>query len=214
MSIDRDDPRLTAFALGELEDANFAAELQDDPVALAEVDAIRAMAARVTEELGSERADGLTEAQRATITPPPRKRRITWAIPAAAAVVTIGLVFAMQRPTVIVDQKAAMEAERLERHLGVLQNRTSQALADKANAEGFVEDVGEVGHDQQRVPQIVRQSSAERLHLPIRRVQCVHDGKKEVEDVPFVHADVVRPTAEGELHGLIGSRRTLTGVLK
>ena len=85
MSIPNDDPRLTAYALGEMDAAERAAfekELTDD--ARAEIDAIRKMAGAVATELQSETDSGpaLTDAQRASIVgkkrpvSPPRLGRV------------------------------------------------------------------------------------------------------------------------------------------
>ncbi len=65
-----DDPMLTAFALGELsaeESAPFEARLASDPELQREVDAIRAFAGRVTKELETEAAPGLSPEQRAAL---------------------------------------------------------------------------------------------------------------------------------------------------
>lgn len=70
MKIDVNDPRLTAFALGELDEreaVRVAAVVERSAVLRAEVDAIRAAAAQLAAELQAEAAPGLTEAQRALI---------------------------------------------------------------------------------------------------------------------------------------------------
>ncbi len=57
-----DDPRLTALALGELEDEAFEADL--DAAARAEVEDIRAIAAQLETALSTPASDGLTAAQK------------------------------------------------------------------------------------------------------------------------------------------------------
>jgi len=62
MSIDANDPRLTAYALGELageERAAFERELNGDAALLEEIDAIAAMASLLEGELASEEGEGL-----------------------------------------------------------------------------------------------------------------------------------------------------------
>jgi Ca-activated chloride channel homolog len=68
MTIDRDDPNLTAFALGELDDAERAAlEAELDPAALAEIEAIAELGALLEDELGREPCPELTPEQRTRI---------------------------------------------------------------------------------------------------------------------------------------------------
>lgn len=70
MRILTDDPRLTAYALGELEPAEQAAieaALNESPEARAELEEIRCAAAVLTDELRSESAPALTASQRAAI---------------------------------------------------------------------------------------------------------------------------------------------------
>ena len=70
MSIDRNDPRLTAYALGEMptgDAAAFAAELAADPAARDEIRAIRAVADTVGDTLRTAEVPGLTAGQREAI---------------------------------------------------------------------------------------------------------------------------------------------------
>ncbi|HEY2342669.1 MAG TPA: hypothetical protein VGH90_06555, partial [Chthoniobacteraceae bacterium] len=65
-----DDPKLTAYALGELDEpecAEIEARLREDPAAAAEVAALREFTARLRTELHDEKAPGLTEDQRAGV---------------------------------------------------------------------------------------------------------------------------------------------------
>jgi len=67
MSIDRNDPRLTAYALGELDDDERRAvenEIAGDEALLAEVGSIRTTAMLLSEELGRRAPDALSDAQR------------------------------------------------------------------------------------------------------------------------------------------------------
>ena len=68
--INLDDPKLTAYALGELEPTE-AAELEqllkDDAAARACVEEVRAQAAALEKELSAEAAPGLTDAQKQAI---------------------------------------------------------------------------------------------------------------------------------------------------
>jgi len=70
MNLNPDSPEITAFALGELPVAEMeavAAAVAADPVLLAEVEAIRLCAARLSEELALEPVAPLTEIQRSAI---------------------------------------------------------------------------------------------------------------------------------------------------
>ncbi|MHC4971935.1 MAG: YfbK domain-containing protein [Planctomycetota bacterium] len=70
MSIEKDDPRLTAYVLGQMEAKDrdaFERELDQDPAAQAEVEAIRGMATRVGATLEGEPAQALAPAQRTAI---------------------------------------------------------------------------------------------------------------------------------------------------
>ncbi len=70
MNLNPDSPELTAFALGELpadEMHRVAALVAADPALAAEVDAIRACATRLQDEMTSEPVEALLPAQRATI---------------------------------------------------------------------------------------------------------------------------------------------------
>lgn len=81
--MDRNDPRLTAFALGEMdaaERAEFEKALESDPAARAEVEAIRALGGRLGEELANAPAPALTEAQRASVSKAAARKRVPLAI--------------------------------------------------------------------------------------------------------------------------------------
>jgi Ca-activated chloride channel family protein len=69
-TIDHDDPRLTAYAMNELEGAaraEFEALLNDDPVAQAEVEAIRAFGGALEGEMQKAPCPALTDVQRARV---------------------------------------------------------------------------------------------------------------------------------------------------
>lgn len=91
-----DDPRLTAYALGELDAAEtteFEALLANDPAAQAEVDAIRSMAALLEGELSTEADAPVDEALRADVLAGPSKSRgwMLWASGLATAAAAVGL---------------------------------------------------------------------------------------------------------------------------
>jgi Ca-activated chloride channel family protein len=99
--IEKDDPRLTAYALGQMEAKDrdaFEKELRNDPAARAEVDAIRKMAERVGATLQSEPGQALAPAQRTAIERAagvrrlPRPWRFRWI--AAVAACLLAVVFA------------------------------------------------------------------------------------------------------------------------
>ena len=91
MNIDKNDPRLTAYALGEMdatETAAFEAELDD--AARAEIEAIRQVAGRVESEWRDTEVV-LTASQRARVASPKTR---AWLFPAAAATLLIAVVLA------------------------------------------------------------------------------------------------------------------------
>ncbi|MHC5012103.1 MAG: YfbK domain-containing protein [Planctomycetota bacterium] len=97
MSIDREDPRLTAYALGEMdgrEREGFEALLASDPEAQEEVASIRAVAGRLETELAAEPAPVLMPAQRQTLAaaarPKPASRRTWIPLSIAASVLVVG----------------------------------------------------------------------------------------------------------------------------
>jgi len=103
MKLDADNPMLTAFALGELDEperAEIEAQLAHDEAARKLVDEIRASAVLVTEELKTERAAGLSEKQQAAIfarhsAPAAAAKKSSFWKPLAAAAMllfTIGIV--------------------------------------------------------------------------------------------------------------------------
>ncbi|MHC4729970.1 MAG: YfbK domain-containing protein [Planctomycetota bacterium] len=121
MSIDKDDARLTAYALGQMEAKDrdaFEKELADDPAAQCEVAAIRAMAARVGATLEGEPAQALAAAQRRAIERAAGVRapwRYGWV--AAAAACLLAVVFAYGSSTMLgfgesaVDKAMARQGE-------------------------------------------------------------------------------------------------------
>ena len=71
MTLQPDDPRLTAYALGELDAAEASAveaDLAADPAAAAAVEEIRKLAGELRTELAAEAAPGLTDRQREAVT--------------------------------------------------------------------------------------------------------------------------------------------------
>jgi len=102
--IDRNDPRLTAYALGELDAAAAAAveaDMGDSPDTRAEVQGIRDTAALLQQALAAEGAPTLTDPQRQAIRTTAAKgpratrfsplRLLAWASVAAAACLVVGL---------------------------------------------------------------------------------------------------------------------------
>ena len=97
MSLDLNDPRLTALALGELDEterAGFEAEIADHPEALKFVTEVRATARLLTEQLRAEPSPGLTPEQRLAIEAEAKPKRPAprthWRALALAASVMIG----------------------------------------------------------------------------------------------------------------------------
>ena len=99
MSIDSSDPRLTAYALDEMDEqerAAFEALLADDPDAQAEVEAIRDVAGQLTQELAGEPCPALTAEQKQSVQDEatarrsvPRLWRVVGTVAGLAAAATI-----------------------------------------------------------------------------------------------------------------------------
>ena len=97
MTLEKNDPRLTAYALGELDDAErreVEALLAGDDVARQAVEEIRHLAGMLTDELAAEPAPELTPEQRqgvlvAPATRPARYTRLWAALTAAAAILIV-----------------------------------------------------------------------------------------------------------------------------
>ena len=145
MSIDRDDPRLTEYALGEMSQVErtlLEKELDDE--ARAEIEAIRTMAADVESEFKTDVTPGLTPAQRHSIEHAAggRKRR-PWLMPAAAA-----LLAAVTLPLwliSLVQRESVERAERAPMHIDGFNDLNSSLYnpgAVPANAVGFLKAFG------------------------------------------------------------------------
>jgi len=121
MKIDPNDPRLTAYALGEMpaaERAAFERELAGDPAARAEIEAIRALGDSIGEELRQEAAPALTAAQRDAIARAPRRGvPLVWKlVPLAACLALVaGIAYLVTRPPDIVVDHEAREAREAVR---------------------------------------------------------------------------------------------------
>ena len=100
MNFDSQDPKLTAFALGEIEDekerSTIEEALEGSSVVRDEVEEIREMAKRLREELGKENARVLSDKQRRVITDRATKTKgwklggISWLAAAAMLVLVFG----------------------------------------------------------------------------------------------------------------------------
>ena len=99
MAQNRDDPKLTAYALGELDEAEakeVEARLAEDEAARQYVQETRDLAERLTEELRREPAPALSEAQRKVVVLRAKQKpgRTTWRRLRLAAAIVAGLVVA------------------------------------------------------------------------------------------------------------------------
>ncbi len=125
-TIDRDDPRLTAYALGEMEAAEaeaFAAQLEAAPEARSEVEAIRGAAALLEKEFGatpaeafspSEREEVLAAAKVAAPGPDAFSRFSRWAgIVGVAACLTVVSAIGIKQ-FIDTDRQLAREADSVE----------------------------------------------------------------------------------------------------
>jgi Ca-activated chloride channel family protein len=125
--IDRNDPRLTAYALGELdaaERAEFEKMLPSDPAARAEVEAIQALGGQLRAEFAKSPAPALTEAQRTSVARASR-RRVPPAIvlvPIAACLLGAAVLFWPEPPAASPTIEAKHDSE----------SRTGLAFVDPA----------------------------------------------------------------------------------
>jgi hypothetical protein len=121
-----DDPKFTAHALGETEDltpaerAEIEALLASDPVATAEADELRSLAARLRAELPGEEAGALQADQRAAImsaatatVPEEKIVRFPWrrVLQAAAAVAVLAAIGGLMFPALSLREERARLAE-------------------------------------------------------------------------------------------------------
>ncbi|HEX5139103.1 MAG TPA: von Willebrand factor type A domain-containing protein [Planctomycetota bacterium] len=156
--MDRNDPRLTAYALGEMdaqERAEFEKALENDPAARAEVDAIRAIGGKLAAELANAPAPTLTEAQRASVAKAAMKRRVPLAIllmPVAACLIAaVALIW--DRSARPVGAPDALEARRMsgaraeqERRQGPFDDSFIGSPANPANSPpGTIPEPGATG---------------------------------------------------------------------
>ncbi len=142
--IDRNDPRLTAYALGEMdtsERAEFERLLAADPAARAEVETIRALGGKLRAEFASSSAPALTEAQRASVVRAARRRVPIFLmplLPAAACLLGIVVYYAMREPVALDAprvHKAAERARETERGSDSLALAAGRKLSDGAVRE-------------------------------------------------------------------------------
>ncbi len=137
--IDRNDPRLTAYALGEMdaaERAEFEKLLAVDPAARAEVEAIQALGGKLRTEFAKSPAPVLTEAQRAAVTKAAR-RRVPLAIllmPVAACLVGAVAFLVTREQSVGSPAPAETRAERINQDLA-----SQRSEAEAGRRTGFVD---------------------------------------------------------------------------
>ena len=161
MSIDRNDPRLTAYALGEMdptESAAFEAELDD--AARAEVDAIRQVAERVKAEWKDGGGHALDAEQRQRIV---GRKRIWWLVPtaAAAAILAAAAISLMARGD-LADLRAANErVAELETELSDMETKNG-VLVRELSAEKAIasQSVAARNTSEQKVAELARRLSA------------------------------------------------------
>jgi hypothetical protein len=137
MSIDKDDPRLTAYALDEMnpgEKEAFEKEIAGDAVAKAEIEAILATASRVKAELATEAAPGLDQSQRIAVTRAAGRRRgriLRWGV-AAAACLPVGLfVYQLATPRESIELHDLESRENVRDELAVGRNERIAGKRDK-----------------------------------------------------------------------------------
>jgi len=187
MSIELNDPRLTAFALGELDAAEHevvAREIAQSADAQAAVDDIRATAAMLEAELGAEPSERLTETQRAALATaaqdngvPRRRGPVDWrftrygSLLAACLVIGVGL-------TVFATRDGVDERGRVTR----LAENTPQQGGTRGLPEG----------ESQRKGGVSRELAATDEPLALA------DGRREEAVLPPALAEAMEPIAASE----------------
>ncbi|HEY7863543.1 MAG TPA: von Willebrand factor type A domain-containing protein, partial [Thermoanaerobaculia bacterium] len=191
--MDRNDPRLTAYALGEMDAAERAAFeklLETDPAARAEVEAIRALGGRLREELVDAPAPALTEAQRASVGKAAAKKRVAVLmyplavlLPAAAALmgVVVYLATRPEEPEMMSRRSALEEAREAEREEERRSNHVALAGGRRINDEPESEPTDTPGFrgPNGTVPPGARRPAELRDLLPVE--------KEEVSSEPVVN---------------------------
>jgi Ca-activated chloride channel family protein len=193
MNIHPDDPRLTAYVLGELDEHERRAvesAMTEDASVRAEVEQIRAAAAFLTEELAADAPAALTAAQKAAITQaPPRARavipfplKLVAATSAAAAAAAALLLVVTTEGGVVRDVAAPAREERdapalleparaeLRAQQGVREAPSDDALLRQLDAIGYANGV------------------APTPGVPEERLGSNRDSYTEYEEQPFVRA--------------------------
>jgi len=199
MTVQPDDPRLTAYALGELEpseQAMFIAELEQSPEARAELDAIRQTARLLEDELrdapvsglGDEHRGRIEEALRAPAPAPepenvvplkPRRRR-TWIFATAAALpllLAVGALTLKQSP-MRMNEKAAAVDEVDQPFFGLAKRKAQLAPPPAPTALASAASPT-------LIPEVPGQDREQDVDIP-------HDTEKydSIQDNPFVRVDV------------------------
>jgi Ca-activated chloride channel family protein len=196
MTLRPDDPRLTAYALGELEPSEIAmlvSELEQSPEARAELDAIRQTARLLEDELRDTPVSGLGSEHRGRI-----EHALREPAPAPENVVPLK---PRRRRTWIFATAAALP---LLLAVGALSLRSGSRTNEKASATSSLEDreigvLGLVGKDKAAAAPTVMASAASPTLIPElpsqdrqKDVDLPHDTEKydSVQDNPFVRVDV------------------------
>jgi Ca-activated chloride channel homolog len=169
MSLDANDPRLTAYTLGELDErerAEIEAELEKNPELQRVVNDIYAMSQELAGEFEQEHTETLTREQREAIAagassasaPRPRKsprfRTLTWTLAAAASIAIIGGIWLLAEPEPsdeAVTLNPSSESEHAEMLMAKLpEDAKRNLIADSNNpaSAGAVDLEGQIVQEQ------------------------------------------------------------------
>ncbi len=163
MKNEHDEAKLTAYALGELSEAERAeveAQLASDPAAGREVEEIRKVAGILTEELKAEPAPKLTSQQRKAVkaqaAKPQRKLRIWIPLSAAASIlIVVAFLSTLSKSRELGHQVASLQDEKLalEKDRDVMQVTDAEKIADVTKAEQFKAKIGRLNQPIDALPQ-------------------------------------------------------------
>ncbi len=151
-----DDPKLTAYALGELypsERAVIEQLLRDDPAAANEVEATRAFAAQLRTRLHAERAEGLHPAQRAellsTIPVPPRKviafsrRAAAWSAIAASVAIGVGIALLFPAVNSMMENRPSAQSHSVKGQIATITDGTQVKVRLEPEAPAAIEETSQ-----------------------------------------------------------------------
>jgi Ca-activated chloride channel family protein len=197
--IDRNDPRLTAYALGEmnaLERAEFEKMLANDLAARAEVEAIQALGVKVRAEFAKSPAPALTEAQRASVAKA-AQRRVPVAIlvmPLAACLIAAIAFLVTREPGV--HSSAPSEVARVD---GLELQRSAQGASEAEELKLRRESASELAPPRFQGPNSAVPPGARESRLEVKNIEAWDGAPAQPPQVTLIGTGA-GPTTAVELN--------------